>query len=203
MPETTTDTRALRHSPAEGLHAAMAAGSCAAARLREVPFAVMTALRVVPGTAAANAVEQVLGCPLPARVGEVGTAGERSVLWLGPSEYLTWAPDGSADPAAAAQEIDAALTAAQERSWGQAVDVSAHRTTLELSGPRAQEVMEKSIALDVHLRAWPAGRCYSTLLCGIPVTIHRTDEDTFRLLARSSYAAFLVTWLLDAMSEYL
>lgn len=188
----------LRRSPAQDLAQEMAAAASAQVGLREVPYAVMTALRVAPGSAAAQRVEHVLGCPLPAGVGEVSSAGARSVLWLAPDEFLTWSPDGSLDPALAAQELAAGVGGDR----GQAVDVSSNRTTLELSGPRAASVLAKSVAMDLHDSAWPAGRAHATLVAGIPAVVWRVEQDTYRVLPRSSFAEHLARWLLDGMAEF-
>lgn len=192
------DLRALRRSPAQGLAQEMADAATAQVSLREVPYAVMTALRVAPGTAAAGRVQETLGCPLPARVGEVTSAGERHVLWLAPDEFLTWSPDGSLDPAGAAGDLAAGVGTDR----GQAVDVSSNRTTLELSGPRAAAVLAKSVAMDLHDSAWPAGRAHATLVAGIPAVVWRVTEDTYRVLPRSSFAEHLARWLLDGMAEF-
>lgn len=192
------DLAALRRSPAQGLAQEMDEAATVQVSLREVPYAVMTALRAAPGTDAAQRVEQALGCLLPARVGEVTGAGARHVLWLGPDEYLTWSPDGSLDPVAAAAELAAGVG----NDRGQAVDVSSNRSTLQLSGPRAASVLAKSVVMDLHESAWPAGRAHATLLAGIPVVLWRVERDTFRVLPRSSFAEHLVRWLLDAMTEF-
>lgn len=205
MAETTTkesplasDLADLRRSPASGLAQQMAQAATERVSLREVPYAVMTAVRVTPGTAAAERVEQVLGCPLPTAAGEVTSAGGRHVLWLAPDEFLTWSPDGSLDPADAAAELAAGIGADR----GQAVDVSANRTTLELTGPRAVSVLAKSVQLDVHDSAWPAGRAYATLVAEIPAVVWRVEADTYRVLPRSSFAEHLASWLLDGMAEF-
>ncbi|WP_134772981.1 sarcosine oxidase subunit gamma [Ornithinimicrobium flavum] len=195
---TTQDVRALRRSPAEGLAEEMTRASTAQVSLREIAYAVMTAVRVEPGSAAARRVEVELGCPLPAGVGQVGGADGRSVLWLGPDEFLTWSPEGSLDPAAAAADLAAGIGSDR----GQAVDVSSNRTTLELSGPRAASVLAKSVAMDLHDSAWPEGRAHATLVAGIPALVWRVEGSTYRVLPRSSFAEHLGRWLLDGMSEF-
>ncbi|AXH95407.1 sarcosine oxidase subunit gamma [Ornithinimicrobium avium] len=188
----------LRRSPAQGLAQDMTAGSTAQVALREVPFAVMTALRAEPGSAAARRVEEALGCPLPTAAGEVTSAGERHVLWIAPDEFLTWSPDGTLDPVAAGEEL--ADRVGTDR--GQAVDVSSNRTTLELSGPWAASVLAKSCTMDLHTSAWPAGRAFATTVGRVPAVVWRVEEDTFRVLPRSSFAEHLVRWLLDGMQEF-
>lgn len=193
-----TEVTALRRSPAQGLAQEMADGSTEQVSLREVPFAVMTGLRAEPGSPAAQRLEASLGCPLPTAVGEVTSAEERHVLWLAPDEFLTWSLDGSLDPVAAGEEL-ADLVGADR---GQAVDVSSNRTTLELSGPRAASVLAKSCTIDLHVSAWPAGRAVATTVGRVPAVVWRVEEDTFRVLPRSSFAEHLASWLLDGMQEF-
>lgn len=192
------DVRALRRSPAQALAEEMERASTPQVGLREVAYAVMTAVRVEPGSAAAGRVEAELGCPLPGGVGQVSSADERSVLWLGPDEFLTWSPDGSLAPAASAAELAAGIGTDR----GQAVDVSSNRTTLELSGPRAASVLAKSVAMDLHDSAWPAGHAHATLVAGIPAVVWRVEGSTYRVLPRASFAEHLGRWLLDGMAEF-
>jgi sarcosine oxidase subunit gamma len=85
---------------------------------------------------------------------------------------------------------------------GSVVDVSAARTTLELAGPRARDVLEHGCALDLHPRAFGPGQCAQTLLAKANVVLHQVDDaPTYRLLVRPSFARYLVAWLLDAMTE--
>lgn len=198
MAETTDQVRALRRSPAQDVAEMMHGASGEQVRLSETPYAVMTSVRVEPGSAAAGRVEQTLGCALPSGSGRVTSAQERSVLWLAPDEFLTWCPDGILDPTSSAQDLAEAV--GDER--GQAVDVSSNRTTLELNGPRAAFVLSKGCALDLHPTAWPAGSAYATVLAHIPVVIWRVETETFRVLPRSSFAEHLVLWLVDAMAEF-
>ena len=82
------------------------------------------------------------------------------------------------------------------------VDLSANRTTFELTGPRARAVLEKGCALDLHPRVLKAGTALSTEVGNIPVVLRKTGEESFRLFPRASFADFLGRWLLDAMREY-
>ncbi len=194
-----------RRSPAHDLAGEMAAGSGEQVRLREIPFLTQIGLRVLPGTPAGDALEAALGTPLPRRVGEVtGTpdgTGDLAVLWLSPDEFLLVGPDEAVSgvgTAACAGRLADALGAEP----GQVVDVSANRTTLELSGPRARTVLDKSCHLDLHPREFPVGRAVLTLLEKTPVVVWRTGEDAWRVMPRASFATHVVRWLLDGMREY-
>jgi sarcosine oxidase, subunit gamma len=139
--------------------------------LVELPF--RTAINV-RGTA---------GFPTPAP-GAVVPWGARSVLWLGPAEFLV--VDG--DPV--------------DLPGG--VDVSANRTTIELSGPHARDILEKGCALDLHPRVFTAGRCAQTAIARAQVILWQlSDAPVYHLMVRGSFARYLADWLVDAAGEYL
>lgn len=191
-----------RRSPLHGLTAELVDGSGAGVSLRELPFLTQIGLRAVAGSASASALESGLGGVLPSGVGVVtALPGRRSVLWLGPDELLLVAPDeadGGPDPVAAT----VALVRALGELPGQVVDLSANRTTLELSGPFAQQVLEKSCRLDLDARVFLPGRAVATLLEGVGVLLWRTEEQAWRVMPRSSFATHVARWLLDGMREH-
>jgi len=187
----------LRRSPLAQLAADLEAGTVTGARgvaLREVPFLTMVGLRAEPGSAAAAALEAAAGVALPARAGQVtGGAGGTAVLWLGPDEYLLVAPEGTGA---------AALAAALGSEPGAVVDLSANRTTLELSGPSARLVLEKGCHADLHPRVFGPGTAITTQLGPVPVLLWQTGEQSYRILPRASFADYTARWLLDAMTEF-
>ncbi|MDH6133337.1 sarcosine oxidase subunit gamma [Kitasatospora sp. MAA4] len=189
---------ALRRSPIGHLTDVLAEHSAAgrrSVRLREVPFLAQLDLQLHQhGSAAFDRIASALGEPLPTTPNTAVEAGDLRVLWLGPQEWLLIGPDGSA-PATADL-----LRAALGDEPGSLVDVSANRTTLELAGPAARQVLEKGCALDLHPRSFGPGRCAQTLLSKVGVILHQVDaEPTYRLLVRGSFAQYLADWLLDAM----
>ena len=102
-------------------------------------------------------------------------------LWLGPDEWLVLG----------GREEDYADQPA-------AVDVSANRICLELSGEGAADVLARGCALDLHPSVFPPGRCAQTLVARAQVILYRPEEHTFRLLVRPSFADYLRAWLRDA-----
>lgn len=190
--------REIRRSPASSLAAALDAGSIAGTvALRELPFQTMAGVRVAPHTADAARIAAITG-GLPAGCGDVAGNLPVQVLWLGPSEFLVVAPEETALDGG----LVGSLTAALGDAPGQVVDLSANRTTFELSGPRARAVLEKGCALDLHPRAFTPGTALATEVGNIPVVLLKTAEDSFRLFPRASFADFLGRWLLDAMREF-
>ncbi|MFD5480360.1 sarcosine oxidase subunit gamma [Streptomyces hawaiiensis] len=185
-----------RRSPLAHLADRMRAAAVTGARgvtLTELPFLTMVNVRVDPASEAAGRVEAALGAPLPRRCGDTTASGPRTVLWLGPDEWLVLSPSDEA----------AALREALGPDPGSVVDVSANRTTLELSGPSARQVLEKGCPLDLHPRAFGPGRAVSTTVGPVAVLLWQTDDaPTYRLLPRSSFADHLGRWLVDAMGEF-
>jgi sarcosine oxidase subunit gamma len=218
LTENGTDTMTLRRSPLAHLEQAMGERSVTGERgvaLREIPFLTMVGVRVVPGTAAAEAVAAAAGIPLPGGHGQVtGSADGTALLWLGPDEFLLVGPEGvgpaelgpagtdlgkaGSDDAGTAAELARALGTEP----GQAVDLSANRTTLELSGPSARAVLEKGCPMDLHPRVFTPGTAVATTLGPVQVLLWQTDEEVYRILPRASFADYTARWLLDAMAEY-
>ncbi len=129
--------------------------------------------------------------PLPTTPNTVWEEGARAALWLGPDEWLVLGPPG------AGPEIVDELAAALDGLRRSIVDVSANRVALELSGPRATEVLSKGCSLDLHPRSWQPGMCAQTMLARAQVILHERSDST-GILIRPSFAGYLVDWLIDA-----
>jgi sarcosine oxidase, subunit gamma len=129
--------------------------------------------------------------PLPTTPNTAWEEGPRAALWLGPDEWLVLGPPG------AGPDIVGELDGAFDGSHRSIVDVSANRVALELSGPRAKEVLSKGCAIDLHPRAWRPGMCAQTMLARAQVILHERS-DTTGILVRPSFADYLVDWLIDA-----
>lgn len=171
-----------------------------AIRIRELPFLTMIGLRALPGSAVAARFETVLGAQLPARCGQVTSAeqpsgGNLSVLWLSPDEFLV-----VGGPTLV--ERFESLVAALQGEPGSVTDLSANRTTVELTGPSARAVLEKGCPLDLHPRTLVEGTAFSTSIGAVPVILWKRASDSFWVLPRSSFADFVGRWLIDAVTEF-
>ncbi|TGB00781.1 sarcosine oxidase subunit gamma family protein [Streptomyces sp. MZ04] len=197
----------LRRSPLAHLDERMRAATVTGARgvaLTEWPFITMLNLRVDPASEAAARIEKTLGTPLPRQCGHTTTGGAHTVAWLGPDEWLVLS---QAESTVTYAELSEAL----DGDPGSVVDVSANRTTLELTGPAARQVLEKGCPLDLHPRSFGPGQAVSTTVGPIPVLLWQVEGQvdgavygapTYRLFPRASFADYLARWLIDAMSEY-
>ncbi len=166
--------------------------------LREEPFLTMVDLRVDPNGQAASEAREVLGLRLPTSPATSVDNGTVTAIWLGPEEWLITTESRS--PAA----LEAQLRAAVGQHGGAAIDVSAQRTTLRLSGPHASDVLAKGCSLDLHPTVFSVGTAAQTML-GLAGVILIALDDTgtdYRILVRASFARYLADWLIDATEEF-
>lgn len=169
-----------------------------AVRLAELPFLAQLNVRLDAKGTAAEAVGLALDLQLPLQPNTVVRAGELTVLWLGPDEWLLVGPPGSE------RELESRIRTAAEDEPVSVTDVSAQRTTLLVAGPRAHDLLAHGCALDLHPRSFGSGRCAQTTLGRTQViVVARADSRAgFWVLVRSSFAGYLTDWLLDAATEY-
>ena len=168
------------------------------ARVRELPFLAQLDLRADAADATLMArLTEALGARPPT---EPNTAiasddGARHVLWLGPDEWLVLGEPGTGP------DLERAIRGAIGDARGAVVDVSANRTTLSVSGPRARDLLAFGCSIDLDERRFKPGMCAQTLLARanvIIVPVGPAVEPAFRVLVRPSFAAYLAAWLTDA-----
>lgn len=163
--------------------------------LREVPFLAQINVRANPQDARVSArFAAALGFALPTVPNTVRGDGDAYALWLGPDEWLVVGPPG------AEAALEASARAGLGDTVGSVVDVSANRTAIELWGQEARAALETGCAIDLHPRAFGPGQCVQTLVARAGVILQQlTEEPRYRLLVRSSFAAYLAAWLCDAL----
>jgi sarcosine oxidase, subunit gamma len=139
-------------------------------------------------------IEQALECELPraANTFRAGSSGLK-VLWLGPDEWLIVSPEGSEG-----RLVNEVRQAAGD-GFATAIELGSGQTVIELSGPRAREVIAKGCPLDLHPRVFGPGRCAQSRLARALVILAQVDgTPTYELIVRRSYADYLWQWLVDA-----
>ncbi|MCZ4279322.1 hypothetical protein O4H49_00950 [Kiloniella laminariae] len=142
-------------------------------------------------------VKSVTGLAVPTTPNSYVTKGDLTIFWLSPDE---WQIIGPVD---AQNDLVAKLRDALSGQHVAVIDVSGNRTTLELSGAQARNVMKKSCRLDMDPQSFVPGQVVQTRVAKAPVILQMLDDKpVFRMFVRPSFAEYLVDWLLDAMSEY-
>jgi heterotetrameric sarcosine oxidase gamma subunit len=72
------------------------------------------------------------------------------------------------------------------------------RCRMELSGPRAREVLAKCVAIDFHPKVFTAGQSAMTGIHHMPVMIHCIGDDAFHVYAMRTFALHVWEVLADA-----
>ncbi len=143
----------------------------------------------------AGGVHKALGLELPVALTLVA-AGDTSLQWLAPDEWLLIVPSGSEFA------VEQKLREALDGQHISIVNVSGGQTLLELSGPKVREVLMKSTSYDVHPSNFPVGKAVGTHFAKSQLVIRHTAEDTWELLIRRSFSDYFWLWLQDASAEY-
>ncbi|MFT5013258.1 MAG: sarcosine oxidase subunit gamma [Dinoroseobacter sp.] len=152
---------------------------------------------VIRGTAGdlQPATESVLGMALPIEPLTSANARDRCMRWVSPDEWLLTAP--------ADELFDLESRLRSETSGHVAlVNVSGGQTVLQLEGNAAIEVLMKSTGYDVHPLNFAVGKVVTTTLGRAQVLLRRSDEMSYELVIRRSFADYLFAWLQDAAAEF-
>lgn len=162
------------------------------------PFQPLINLRGDAGDPAlVRTVYGVLALDLPTEPNTWTARGHRSVLWLGPDEWLlVGEKEEQADEIARLEERLISVHSS-------VVDVSGQRTVIDLSGANAYDILGGGCTLDLHPRYFRTGHCAQTLLGKAQVILQRRDDaPTFRIFVSSSYARYLAAWLIDTVELF-
>lgn len=162
-------------------------------------------LRIDPrDSARVAAAEAALGVALPRAPNTSAHGADRTVLWLGPDEWLVVLA-ADEDESAVADALAAALT----EHHAAIVAVGHARTVIGVAGPRARDVLAKGCGLDLHPRAFGPGQCAQTALARAGIILHQRDGfhqreggPSYDIDCRRSFAPYVWAWLEDAAGEY-
>jgi sarcosine oxidase subunit gamma len=126
----------------------------------------------------------------------VGTA-EQSSTRLGPNEWLLIGPDGDADLIAGGVE------AALDGRFHALVDIGHRNVGIQVSGPRAADVLNSGCPLDLVEAAFPTGMATRTLLGKAEIVLMRLDDaPTYQVECWRSFSAYVHDYLSEAAREF-
>ena len=162
--------------------------------LAALPFRGKLILR--GGDAVRAPAAEALGADLPGTMRSVA-AGETTVLWLGPDEWLVLTAADGADATAAA--LRRALIGIHHA----VVEVSDRMTGIGLAGARARDVLNAGCPLDLHPSVFAPGAATRTVLAKAPVVLRRPGEpESFELWVNGSFAPYAWLFLENAAREF-
>jgi sarcosine oxidase subunit gamma len=115
------------------------------------------------------------------------TAGECTVLWHGPAQWLVVRRPGAAplaDELAALFGDEAAV-----------VDLGHARVVLRLEGQAVRDLLAKGTSVDLRPAHFAAGACALTALGKIGALLHAVGPNTIDVYVARSYAQALSEWI--------
>ena len=145
---------------------------------------------------AGEIVKSITGCMFPPSANKFTTAGERHVVWLGPDEFMIICEAGKDE------ELVRAIHASFGSRHAAVTNITDALAAFHLKGAAVRQVLAKGCALDLHQNSFASGDAAQTLLSQAAVTIMALANDKFIVICRTSYAAYLHDWFLDAALEY-
>ena len=162
-----------------------------AVALGECPLMDMLNLRGNPQDAAFTAaVATVTGLALPLYANTAIVGAGRTLLWLGPDEWMLQCEAGQA------AALEKGLREALAGQHFSVVEVGHGFTTLSVQGPGAGALLSRGCPLDFHPRAFQAGQMAQTHVAraNAIVLCHQAGTD-YALTVRRSFADYLFRWL--------
>jgi sarcosine oxidase subunit gamma len=180
-----------KESPLKG----MIYGTVATVAIREIPNLPAFDIRVAPGTLSHIAVEKAIAVELPLKPGQIGgsVSKDEHALCLGPDWWLV----------VGSSEIERLLAPLRSQDMHfSVVDVCGQRTTIELEGPHAREVLAHLWEQDLREKSFPIGRASQGLRAKAPVIVWHIAQLRYRVMVRSSFALHLWNSLVDAAEEW-
>ena len=162
-----------------------------AVALGECPLMDMLNLRGNPQDAAFTAaVATVTGLALPLQANTATVGAGRTLLWLGPDEWMLQCEAGQA------AALEKGLREALAGQHFSVVEVGHGFTTLSVQGSGAGALLSRGCPLDFHPRAFQAGQMAQTHIAraNAIVLCHQAGTD-YALTVRRSFADYLFRWL--------
>ena len=147
------------------------------------------------GADAIAAASKVLGLELPTTACRASVSGERAALWLGPDEYLLFAPeaDGTA--------LISALATGLSGIAHSVVDVSHRQSGLRIKGTHAAWILESACPLDLDESQFPVGMCTRTIYEKCEITLWRKATHDFHIEVWRSYTEYVTSLLAEVALE--
>ena len=162
-----------------------------AVALGECPLMDMLNLRGNPQDAAFTAaVAAVTGVVLPLQANTATLGAGRTMLWLGPDEWMLQCEAGQA------AALEKSLRAALSGQHFSVVEVGHGFTTLSVQGPGAAALLSRGCPLDFHHTTFQAGQMAQTHIARAnAIVLCRDAGHDYLLTVRRSFADYLFRWL--------
>jgi heterotetrameric sarcosine oxidase gamma subunit len=173
--------------------ATRASGPRLSVRVRGPREIVQVAAYGAPADAAAK-LSQHLGLAIATTPNRAVVAGDLTVLWHGPAQWLVVRAKLAEPPL-----IDALAAAFAETAA--VVDLGHARTALRFDGEAARDLLAKGTSIDLRPSRFVRGACSLTALGKIGALLHAVTPATIDVYVHRSYAQAFVDWLEHAARD--
>ncbi|MFM2393843.1 MAG: hypothetical protein RLZZ546_1825 [Bacteroidota bacterium] len=178
----------VKESPLSGKNI----GSVDTVTIREKAGVPAFDLRVSPNSEAQKAIVEALGIRLPVKTGQAILTSASHLLCLAPDWWLL----------VGMNQIDVKLSSLVDAHHLSIVNVTGQRTTIEIKGPNAREVLSHLWEQDLRNKSFPIGSVSQGIMAKSQVIVYRLDEDCYQIMVRASFAKHLWMSLEDAAIEW-
>lgn len=137
-------------------------------------------------TAHRDRLADAIGCPLPDGPRRT-SAGQLSMIGTGPGSMLAVMEGADPDWATELQTRTAGMASLSDQSGGYVL--------FRFSGPDAPALLQRGVAIDLHLAAFPVRSVAVSVIAHIGVILWRVDEACFDVAVFRSYADSLRHWI--------
>ena len=144
----------------------------------------------VPQEAMAS-LSRALGVTLPGKPKTSAVKAGRTVLWLGPDEWLVIDEQGG----------DILADCGKAKGLHSAVDVSHRNVAFSVAGPAAEAALEAGCPQDLSLAAFAVGACARTVFGKAEILLCRVSAEEFRVECWRSFSDYVFGLLAEGARD--
>ena len=143
-----------------------------------------------------STVKKVIGVDLPTTINATATNKKISVTSISPDEWLLTSTDSNGD------KLISDLKKTLGSIHSAVVDVSDYYMSLTISGKNSRDVLEKGVVVNLDNDAFPIGYATGTHYEKAVINLHRTDNNSYDVIFRRSFAPYLWGHLVTGAKEF-
>ena len=131
------------------------------------------------------AVKKLSGLKFPNKIGKTDMSASRSILCLGPDEWLIIAEPKDKE------KLDKVFAKIEKAHVVSITDISHRNIAFEIAGEQVVKAINAGCPLDLSLDAFPAGKTTRTVFESASIILTRTGEIEFTIECWRSFAPYL------------
>ena len=146
------------------------------------------------GVFARDCIARTLRIDVPVTPNTVTSCSGKSLLWLGPEEWLLNVPEGEDDP------LDGGFSPNDCEETAVVVDVSDHYSVIRIHGSETVDVLAQACGIDLVPESFAPGQCARCSFARTTGIVRPLDDrGGYEVIIESSYAQYAEQWLTNAI----